>query len=366
MQLIRSFLIYVLMSSQLLLAQSSYLDRPDLLAMADSCLRHTYNFSFDQARFYQQKLESISPHHPAPCFLDALIIYWENFPMTPENKNTQIFINLLNQSVDRSEWMLQNEKNRLEGIFFDLFSRAFKAMFWADNGKSVKVIPDLGTMYSHTKEGFELMDQFSEFYFSTGLYNYYIEAYPEAHPAYKPLVSFMHDGDRKLGLEQLNHAINHTSYVKVESLLFMTLIQLNYENDLENASLFAERLNNSYPRNSYFRGLRIIILLYLHQFDQAGELLDRPIKKRDNYSDMITTMAVAFISEKKGEFAEAEKKYSSTIDLADIIGPFGDTYKAIAYMGLSRISEGKGLYDEAKRYARKAADYTSYSFILGD
>jgi len=61
-----------------------------------------------------------------------------------------------------------------------LFGRAFKAMFWADNGKSGKVVPDLRTMYKRTKEGFELKDRFVEFYFSTGLYNYYIEAYPEA------------------------------------------------------------------------------------------------------------------------------------------------------------------------------------------
>lgn len=364
MQLIRSFLICVLMSSHVLYAQSTYLDRPDLLAMADSCLRHTYNFSFDQARYYQQKLESVSPQHPAPCFLEALIIYWENFPMNPENTHTQIFINLLNQSVDRAEWMLESEETRLEGVFFDLFSRAFKAMFWADNGKSVKVIPDLGTMYNHTREGFELMDQFSEFYFSTGLYNYYVEAFPEAHPAYKPLVSFMHDGNRKLGLEQLNHAINYTSYVKVESLLFMTLIQLNYENDLEKASHFAEILNSSYPRNSYFQGLRIIILLYLHQFEQVNEVLGQATKETDHYSEMIRTMAGAYMSEMKGDKADAEKKYNSTIELADIIGPWGDTYKAIGYMGLSRLSEGKGLNEEAKRYASKAADHTSYSFIL--
>jgi tetratricopeptide (TPR) repeat protein len=354
------------MSSPGLNAQSTYLNRPDLLAMANSCLEHTYNFSFDQARFYQQKLESISPGHPAPFFLEALIIYWENFPLTPENTHADIFINLLNKSVDLAEWMMEREETRLEGIFFDLFSRAFKAMFWADNGKSVKVIPDLGTMYNHTREGFELMDQFSEFYFSTGLYNYYVEAYPESHPAYKPLVSFMHEGDRKLGLEQLNHAIHYTSYVKVESLLFMTLIQLNYENDLETASHFAERLNSTYPRNTYFRGLRIIILLYLNQFDKVTDLLGQTIKKSDTYSELISTMARAYMSEMKGDKADAEKKYKSTIELADIIGPFGDIYKAIGYMGLSKLANGKGLNDEAKRYARKAADHTSYSFILGD
>ena len=256
----KGILISILMSSTMLCAQSSYLDRPDLLALADSSLRHSYNFSFERARYYQHKLEQNSPEHPAPYFLKAMIVYWENFPLTPENPNSLLFIDLLNQSVDLAKPMQEREATRLEGIFFDLFGRAFKAMFWADNGKPGKLLPDLGTMYSHTKEGFELKDQFSEFYFSTGLYNYYVQAYPEAHPVYKPLTSFMQDGDRVLGLKQLNYAIDHTSFVKVESLLFMTLIQLNYENDLALASRYAERLYRSYPKNTYFKGLMVMIL----------------------------------------------------------------------------------------------------------
>ncbi len=184
----------------MLYAQTSYLGRPDLLSMVESCLNHTYNFSFEQARNDQQELKRIIPNHPAPYFLEAMILYWENFPITPENPN--VTIPLLICWIKVWIWdnpMQENEQTRLRESFFDLFGRAFKAMFWADNGKSGKIIPDLVSMYNRTKEGFVLKDQFSEFYFSTGLYNYYVEAYPEAHPGYKPLISFMHDGDREAG-----------------------------------------------------------------------------------------------------------------------------------------------------------------------
>ncbi len=67
-----------------------------------------------------------------------------------------------------------------------------------------------------------------------------------------------------------------------------------------------------------------------------------------------------------GDLANAEKKYHFTIELADTIGHFADSYKAIGYMGLSRLNERKGLHNEAKKYARKAADYSNYSFILGE
>jgi len=276
------------------------------------------------------------------------------------------FVDLLDYCADLGQSMQESEQTRLEGIFFDLFGRAFKAMFWADNGKSGKIIPDLVSMYNRTKEGFELKDQFSEFYFSTGLYNYYVEAYPEAHPGYKPLISFMHDGDRKLGLEQLQYAIDHTYFVKVESLLFMTIIQLNYENDLERASVFAEQLFKAYPRNTYFQGLLVMILVHLHQFDRVDEVIGPITSQEDDYSGLVQSMAGAFRSEMNGDLANAEKKYHFTIELADTIGLFADSYKAIGYMGLSRLNERKGLHNEAKKYARKAADYSNYSFILGE
>jgi hypothetical protein len=346
------------------LAQTSYLNRPDLMELADSCLKHTYNFSFEKALQYQSELKLRSRGHPAPDFLEALIIYWQYFPLTPSDGASDRFVQLMDRSIVMAEAMIENEHTRVEGIFFDLFGRAFKAMYWADNGKPGKVIPDLRTMYNHTKEGFELKDELSEFYFSTGLYNYYIEAYPEVHPVYKPLVSFMQPGNRKLGLIQLNHAIYHTTYLRVEALLFMSIIQLKYENDLNTAALFAEQLHREYPRNIYYQGLLATILLHQDRFDRVRKVLDQMTGQDDPYSEMIRQLAGAFFSEKiPGDDASAGKKYQRTIDLADSFGPMADTFKAMGYMGLSRLYEQKGIYDEARRCARKASNYAPYSFI---
>ena len=64
-------------------AQVSYLDRPDLLKEVEVCLQHTYGFSFEEARSIQSGLASSTPGHPASVFLEALIVYWENFPLAP-------------------------------------------------------------------------------------------------------------------------------------------------------------------------------------------------------------------------------------------------------------------------------------------
>lgn len=345
----------------------TYLDRPELLEKVDICLRHTYNFSFAAARDYQQELQKLSPDHPAPYFLHALIIYWENFPLSQENKKSDQFLQLMDKTVNLAEPFLASEKTYLEGVFFQLFGRAFKVMFWADNGQTLKIIPELGTMYRHTMEGFRLKEDFSEFYFSTGLYNYYIEAYPEAHPVYKPLIAFMKHGDKDLGLIQLNKAIQQTVYLRVESLLFMSLIQLHYEEDLESAAFYAKQLSTDYPGNIYYQGHLVIILLHQGRFREVREVIDHMNLQENAYVAMVIETAGAFMAEKEtGNLGLARKKYLGVIEMAERIGPFTNRFQAIGYMGLSRVCEKRGLSAEARKYARMASQHTTFSYILGD
>jgi len=348
-----------------LFSQVSYLHRPDLLESVAHGLKNTYNFAFDEALETQKELLLATPDHPAPLFLEALIIYWSNFPLLPEKPAASEFVNLMDRCVERAEELRKYDMTYQEGVFFDLFGRAFKAMFWADNGKSGKVVSDLRQMYKNTKEGKELKDQFVEFYFSTGLYNYYIEAYPEAHPVYKPLLAFMQKGDKELGLEQLNRAINQAVFLKVESILFMSLIQLKYEKDLNTAAIYARRLHQDYPNNTYYQGHLLTILLHLHRYEEVDELLVKMEKQTDPWSEMNRTLAGAFINEAKRK-GNAEEEYQFLLKSAYSFGPIADIYAAMAYMGLSRLNMQNGRDNEARKYARKASKYTSYRFILDE
>lgn len=348
-------------------SQISYLDRPDLLDRVENCLDLTYGFSFAKAKRQQLILSNLTPDHPAPLFLEALIVYWENYPLTPEKKESEKFLSLMDRCVQMAEAYTGNEHTHLEGVFFDLFGRAFQAMYWADNGKPFKVVPDLGPMYHLTKEGFHLKDDFVEFYFSTGLYNYYIEAYPEARPIYKPMVSFMEDGDKQLGLEQLEYAINHTVYLKVESYLFMTLIQLNYEDNLNSALYYISRLHQRYPQNICYQGLLLTVLLHQNKFTEARKVLMTMNNQTGGFSGMTKTMSKAFLAEQfSGNDNHAKEGYLKTVELAESFGPIADMYKAIGYMGLSRISEREEMHQEAKKYARMASNHTVYSFIINE
>jgi tetratricopeptide (TPR) repeat protein len=175
----------------------------------------------------------------------------------------------------------------------------------------------------------------------------------------------MHKGDRELGLKQLNHAISSTVFLKVEAILFMSLIQLNYEKDLNSAAIYAERLVKDYPGNILYQGHMINILLHQHRYDFARTVLEETASQEDNYSVMIRTFAAAFLAEKKsGDKNQARSGYMETIELAESFGPIADIYGAMAYMGLSRLHEREGLIKEAEDFKRKASRLTTYDFIL--
>jgi hypothetical protein len=181
------------------------------------------------------------------------------------------------------------------------------------------------------------------------------------------LVSFMHKGDRELGLEQLNYAINHTVFLKMEAILFMSIIQLKYEEDLNSATIYAERLVRQFPANTMYRGHLITILLHQHSYDHVRDLLAETADPGDSYSEMIRRFAEAFLDEKEsGDDSSARTGYLECIEMTGAFGPFTDIYKAMSYMGLSRLYEKQGLDKESESYARKASRLTSYSFILDE
>jgi len=345
--------------------QESLLNKPSSLEKVKECLDATYNFSFRKAWRLQNQLSKLHPGHPAPDFLKGLIIYWQNFPLTPGSQYSEHFIDQMDRVIDLAGKMLEEPSLQLEGVFFDLFGRAFKAMYYADNGKAGKVIPDLRTMYINTIRGFDLKDDFIEFYFSTGLYNYYIEAYPEAHPIYKPIVSFMKEGNRHTGLMQLEYAINECVYLKAEALLFMSLIQLNYEANLKAASAYALKLHGTYPGNSYYWGHSIIILLHEGNFSKVKEMLKENAIRHDSFRIMIEQIAGAFMEEHLGgNLAISSSMYMNVLKMAEKYGNFGDLYSAIAYMGLSRIADKEHDESGRKRYLRLAESHTNYTYII--
>jgi len=321
-----------------------------------------YNCDFDAAENTLVYLRKSYPSHPVTSFFEGLIYYWKFYPLIPGNPGAQEFEKVMEDTWQRSRILKENGQ-QIEGVFFELMARAFIVMYYADNGHSSKAISHLGKIYRDIMASFDLQEEFNEFFFITGLYNYYREAYPEAHPVYKPAALFFRKGDKSRGLEMLRFAADETSFVKVEAALFLSLIYIDYENNVDSAVLYASRLHQDYPDNGYFLSRYAEMLMMDRQYEKALDPILQ-LMSIDGYNKMKGTIFMGMYEEKmRKNWEKSRMYYEEGLRLAGAYGERANYIKAYAFIGLSRYFLEKGDEKQARAYKREAKNASSYTYF---
>lgn len=327
-----------------------------------------YNLQFGSISELEQDLDKHYPKNPLPPLFSALRIYWEYFPLIPGNEYTGIYIEKITESIERSEKILDKEEDNTEAQFLNLMARLLIMQYYADNHQSSKVIPYVRRAYSMVKKGFKHKDEIRDFNFSTGLYNYYREAYPEKHPVYKPIAYFFKSGDKKLGLKQLEYNAKHGIFLDAESFSFLVYISLNFEGNYKKASKYTRELYQAYPNNLLYLSYRIRTLLLNKKYKKAQELLvilDNSANGNAFFRTMVK-LYQAIIEEKKNKnYSKAEQLYSEVIQEAKLFKPFINDRISYAYFGLSRIYKQSDP-DKSEEFRELAEDLSSYKHLTFD
>jgi tetratricopeptide (TPR) repeat protein len=222
-------------------------------------------------------------------------------------------------------------------------------------------------LYHQTLKGMEVQDKFKEFYFTSGLYNYYMEAYPEKHPAYKPIKLLFQAGDRKKGLEQLTHCSENAVYVKNEARFFLSLIYMNYESDLTRASEYAAGLYREFPRNPLYVGKYAEILIYNNKFPIADIIVNNLARLPGDYAKMQFHLYKGILEEKyRKNYESAFAEYILALQISEKYGDAGDPSNALACMGMGRYYKYKNDLSTAVHYFRMAENVSPYDYVIND
>ncbi len=326
-------------------------------------INRIYNYEFDTAAYTLDSLRRKYPDHPITSFYEGLIYYWKYYPLIPEQAGSSEFEWAMEESWERAD-SLKELQCTSEAVFFDLMSRSFIVMYHADNGRSSRAIPHIGTLYRDILKGFEMQEDFREFMFITGLYNYYREAYPKAYPIYKPATMFFKKGDKDRGLEMLRSAAAESNFLHVEAALFLSLIHVNFENNPDSAVWYASLLHQNYPGNAYFHSKYTEMLLVNRQYEQALDHINQ-LMRLDDYNRMKGSIFRGIYEEKKNRDPEtARRHYEAGLYLAEPFGDRANYTKAYAYIGLSRYYMEKEEKKRAREYLKKAKKSTGYSYVF--
>jgi hypothetical protein len=306
------------------------------------------------------------PEHPVVLLLKGMNIYWGNYPMLETSPARGEFEKQLHICINKCE----NYKKEYEAEFLlaNLCARGILLLYYSYNDLNSKIFPLGRSTYRYVRRSFDFTSKFYDFYFFTGLYNYYREVYPDFHPLYKSIFLLFPKGDRKKGLEELRIAFEKSIFLKAEASSFLSSNYKYFENDFKKASYFSKTLYNDFPENIEYQGGCIEDLLLIGKYDEAEKIIMSSYSKSDSrYFQALLTIFRGILDEKKYKnMGRAEKEYLSGAQEIIPYKEYGYQYAAYAYFGLSRINALNGDRHNQRYYRRKAMDLTDFGKVNFD
>ena len=342
----------LLLSTSVLRAQ--LLNDSNSVTLIKKGIDYVYNFKFKEADKINKELVRLYPGHPINYLFRGMITYWENYPLITTSIKRADFESDMRKCMELCD-KNKNQSNEAEILLLNLCARGLLLLYYTDNDLSFEVFPIASSTYQCIRRAFVFTTEYLDFYFFTGVYNYYREAYPEAHPVYKTLAFLFPKGNKVKGLNDLQIVAKKSILLKAEAYTFLTDIYLYFENNFQTAASYSKNLHTIYPDNPQYLGSYIKNLLLIKRYDDAEKEIKTAGTIDNSFFRAQVIIFKGIIQEKKyHNYSAAEKLYSDGIIRISEFRNFGYEYEAYAYFGLSRISEKKGDMANQKNYRKLA------------
>jgi hypothetical protein len=323
-----------------------------------------YNMRFDKADELYKTLNSSYPDHPVVMLFKGIILYWENYPMIPSTQQSIEFENILKKCIREIE--KTPSRDEAESLLANLCARGLLLTYYSDNDLTSRIRHLTFDTYKYIRRSFRYTDTYPDFFYFTGLYNYYREAYPELHPIYKPLALLFPKGNKQLGLKQLNMASENSIFLKAESASVLAYISAYFENDMQLAAEFGRILHERYPLNIRYTTTYIRDLLLIKKYDEAEKLMGTMSHQSPYYKATSCILNGIIMEKKYNDYKAAQDYYNEGTALLDGFGLYGNEFKAYGYFGLSRLSALNNDTKNQKLYRKKALDLSDSGDISFD
>jgi tetratricopeptide (TPR) repeat protein len=365
---IKFFIILVVWVAPLKVAcQGNLLANPIAFDHVKEGLFYIYNTESEQAEKYIRQTEKLMPQHPVGPMMRALNINWSANPIEADTEEFRKLIGHLQLSLDRTKNYLKNDPENMEAVFFAMAIYSWLAQFYDEDGQTFKALNAAKNAYQYMKVGFDMLDQSPEFYFSTGLYNYYRVQYPESNPVYKPFLWFFREGNKELGLSQLDHASSEAIFTRAEASMYLAHIYLRYEDKPSQAVTYSSELVQRFPGNIFFKINYTEALLAAAEYNKAYPIIQKLLKEEKLFYRMSGEIFYAIYYEKHLKDTEVAKIwYRKSLESGKNLGARANNKKSLAYAGLARIAAANRQVDQARDYYRTAMKLAQYDEVKNE
>ncbi len=323
-----------------------------------------YNLNFKAADTVIAQLNQKIPEYPGVTLLEAFYDYWKYRPIKSGTPAFDQFESYLKKTLALSDKRFEKNDDDVEGTFFALAAHAYLAQLYVDNNSNLKAVGEAKSAYNYIKKGFDLLDQFPEFYFPCGIYDYYRVKYPEENPFFKPFLWFFRAGDKAKGLEMLKKGAVVGIFTKAECLTYLFHIYLRYENQPAESIQYCRKLNELYPENLNYIALTLENEVYLNNFEPMWPYIEKLLDSdKEHYQYVGEIFKGIYFEKYLHDFPSAKKAYlmAQTINEKSNVGT--DHEESLLYCGLGRVEKEMGDKDEAKDSFKRSVKLAEYSIV---
>lgn len=330
---------------------------PNVELECTEAVNDIYNFKFDRADKEFQILKLKYPEHPLPYFLKGLSLWWQMMPYLKFESQEDAFIAYMDSSITKAEKLYDEDKTKVEGAFFLSAAHGFKAEFYGDNNSYTKATFSGRNALKYLMDYKDNNSLSPEFLFGVGLYNYYEIWIKEEYPLLKPILFFFPNGDKPLGIKQMNEVAENGFYTRTEAQYRLTKILLDDEDNMQGKALpYAKYLNETFPDNPVFHRLYAKALFYNYDYHNLEPTCLQILQKIDNhevgYEEISGRYAGYFLGKiyrSRHQNDLAKKYFSLAVEFADKIKAYTGYY-LYSLQNLAEIAKEEGDSKKAKEY----------------
>ena len=347
-----------------LTARAQVMNDPAAQQLVLKAIDDIYSMEFVQADAQIRQIQARYPQHPVGLILRATQLDIQNLPLSENKAATAQFVQAVSQGMELAKRMIAKDENNPEAVFFMLTCHSYMASLYNNQGESLKAVGESKKAYNYLRDGAKLLDKNPDFYFTTGLYNYYVERYPIDHPIVRPFMFFFADGDIALGLKQMDVAAHKGLFMRPVANYYLSHLLLKHESNPSKAAGYMKYLVDKYPNNPLFAMTYAEAILLSGRYVEAQPAVQR---LRQMTSKMVPLAYNTFM----GMLAEqADKNDREATEFYEIAlkqpanEAYTKEYYAFAYAGLARIAARANDRTRAKMYYKKVLSVGEYKSLI--
>lgn len=227
------------------------LDQPGFAQDLESALKAVYNLEFDRSRDLLRKWKNQYPSHPLWIFWDGYDVWWDIFTDLEDDSKDQKFNFLLQKADYEAGRLMRDAPDHFDAVLVKTLANAFLARHAANRGEWINSMSFAKTAWENLDKLEALRPEHPDLLFSHGLTNYYAAVLPEQFRVVKTVSWMLPDGNKELGLAQLDSATVSGQFLRYEALYFAGNVRIQYENG-EGASPYFVKLKNLFPDNPFY------------------------------------------------------------------------------------------------------------------